>query len=107
MEYLQGGDLLHYIGSKGRLSESQSALFFKQIVEAICYYQSKGVTHRDLKPENILLSCEAKKDDLQSEITLKIVDFGLSNLNETFEDLLLKTPCGSPCYAAPEVIYVI
>ena len=34
---------------------------------------------------------------------IKIIDFGLSN---TFDgpDALLRTACGSPCYAAPEMI---
>jgi 5'-AMP-activated protein kinase catalytic alpha subunit len=49
--------------------------------------------HRDLKPENLLL-------DHQDSI--KIVDFGLSNTYKEGE--LLKTACGSPCYAAPEMI---
>jgi len=47
-----------------------------------------------LKPENLLLDFDK---------TLKIVDFGLSNLYEPPEGLL-KTACGSPCYAAPEMI---
>lgn len=50
--------------------------------------------HRDLKPENLLLDYDK---------TLKIVDFGLSNLYE-YPQGLLKTACGSPCYAAPEMI---
>lgn len=49
--------------------------------------------HRDLKPENLLLD---------SGNTIKIVDFGLSNTYKPEE--LLKTACGSPCYAAPEMI---
>jgi 5'-AMP-activated protein kinase catalytic alpha subunit len=49
--------------------------------------------HRDLKPENLLLD---------HECNIKIVDFGLSNTYE--EDETLKTACGSPCYAAPEMI---
>ena len=52
-----------------------------------------GIVHRDLKPENLLLDHEKN---------IKLVDFGLSN---TFKpDQLLKTACGSPCYAAPEMI---
>ena len=46
-----------------------------------------------MKPENLLL------DDQNN---IKIVDFGLSN---TYTDNnTLKTACGSPCYAAPEMI---
>jgi len=52
-----------------------------------------NIVHRDLKPENLLLD-ENKN--------IKIVDFGLSN---TFsQNEMLKTACGSPCYAAPEMI---
>jgi 5'-AMP-activated protein kinase catalytic alpha subunit len=46
-----------------------------------------------LKPESLLL------DDQNN---IKIVDFGLSNTYKQGE--LLKTACGSPCYAAPEMI---
>lgn len=52
---------------------------------------AQKVVHRDLKPENLLLN---RSKDLQ------IADFGLSN---KYEDLL-KTACGSPCYAPPEMI---
>ena len=46
-----------------------------------------------MKPENLLL--DSKKN-------IKIVDFGLSNIYE--EGAKLKTACGSPCYAAPEMV---
>jgi len=52
-----------------------------------------GIVHRDLKPENLLF--DGNKNIL-------IVDFGLSNLYKPGS--LLKTACGSPCYAAPEMI---
>jgi len=58
------------------------------------YLHSKSIAHRDLKPENLLLDADKK--------TIKIVDFGLSNLFENGETLI--TACGSPCYAAPEMI---
>lgn len=51
------------------------------------------MVHRDLKPENLLLD---------SNYNIKIVDFGLSNIYK--ENEKLKTACGSPCYAAPEMV---
>jgi len=49
--------------------------------------------YRDLKPENILL------DHIKN---VKIVDFNLSNTCK--EGQALTTACGSPCYAAPEIL---
>ena len=46
-----------------------------------------------MKPENLLLDYDKG---------IKLVDFGLSNTYKNGE--LLKTACGSPCYAAPEMI---
>jgi 5'-AMP-activated protein kinase catalytic alpha subunit len=59
------------------------------LINGIEYIHKKGVCHRDLKPENLLLTEKNK---------LKIIDFGLSNY---FNDNLLETPFGSPCYASP------
>jgi 5'-AMP-activated protein kinase catalytic alpha subunit len=61
-------------------------------MSAINYIHTLGICHRDLKPENLLIDYDG---------CLKMVDFGLSNMYEQGE--LLKTACGSPCYAAPEV----
>jgi len=63
------------------------------LIAGINYIHTQGICHRDLKPENLLLDYDN---------SLKIVDFGLSNVYE--KGGLLKTACGSPCYAAPEVI---
>ena len=93
MEYACGGELFDYIVARSRLKEQQACLFFQQLLSGIEYLQRVGVVHRDLKPENLLLD-ENKN--------LKIVDFGLSNLYRAEETL--KTACGSPCYAAPEMI---
>ena len=93
MEYACGGELFDYIVRKDRLSEKEACRFYNQIASGIEFLHSKGIAHRDLKPENLLLD---------KQKNLKIVDFGLSNTYKPEETL--KTACGSPCYAAPEMI---
>lgn len=93
MEFVPGGELFEYIESVGRLEEVEACRIFQQVVSAIEYLHSQNIAHRDLKPENILL--DFKKD-------VKIIDFGLSNLFKDGEKL--RTSCGSPCYAPPEMI---
>ena len=93
MEYIPGQELFDYITYKKRLDEIESCKFFQQIISGIEYLSKTRVAHRDLKPENLLL--DSKK-------TIKIVDFGLSNTY--YENELLSTACGSPCYAAPEIL---
>ena len=93
MEYASGGELFDHIVAKTRLDDKEACFFFQQIVSGIEYIHKLGVAHRDLKPENLLLDCNKN---------IKIVDFGLSNTYKAGE--LLQTACGSPCYAAPEMI---
>lgn len=93
MEFSAGGELFDYIVKHQRLSEKQACKFYQELISGIEYLHKSGVCHRDLKPENLLLDYDK---------TLKIVDFGLSNMYERGETL--KTACGSPCYAAPEMI---
>ena len=95
MEYCEGGELFNYIVEKKRLSEKESAFYYFQIINGLEYIHSLGIVHRDLKPENLLLT----KDHL-----LKIIDFGLSNYFSENQTELLSTPCGSPCYASPEMV---
>jgi 5'-AMP-activated protein kinase, catalytic alpha subunit len=93
MEYACGGELFDYIVQRDKLTEKEASKFYAQILHGIEYLHSKGIAHRDLKPENLLLDSQKR---------LKIVDFGLSNSYQ--EGQTLKTACGSPCYAAPEMI---
>ncbi|KAK9448531.1 kinase-like domain-containing protein, partial [Limtongia smithiae] len=92
-EYVNGGQMLDYIISHGRLKEKQARKFARQIASAIDYCHHNSVVHRDLKIENILIS---KSGDI------KIIDFGLSNLYSPKS--LLKTFCGSLYFAAPELL---
>jgi|TARA_B110000285_G_scaffold183275_1_gene207374 5'-AMP-activated protein kinase, catalytic alpha subunit len=93
MEYCSGGELFQHIVKNRRLKEEEAAKMYQQIISGIEYIHKLGIVHRDLKPENLLLD---------HNNCIKIVDFGLSNLYKQGERL--KTACGSPCYAAPEMI---
>ena len=95
MEYCSKGELFDLIVKESHFSEEKSALFFYQIISGVEYIHSKKICHRDLKPENLLLN---------SDEELKIIDFGLSNYKTKENNYVLKTPCGSPCYASPEMI---
>ncbi|KAK2577425.1 hypothetical protein KPH14_003532 [Odynerus spinipes] len=95
IEYCSGGELFDHIVERNRLTESESRKFFRQIVSAVAYLHSLGYAHRDLKPENILLD----KDE-----NLKLIDFGLCAKPKSGMQSHLYTSCGSPTYAAPELI---
>lgn len=95
MEYVKGGELFAKV-AKGKLKEDLARKYFQQLVSAVDFCHSRGVSHRDLKPENLLL--DDNKD-------LKVSDFGLSALPEQlWNDGLLHTRCGTPAYVAPEVL---
>lgn len=91
LEYAKQGELFDYLISNRTIPEDQALDFFRQIILAIEYLHHFGICHRDLKPENILLdSC----------FRIKIADFGFARWTKNVAD----TSCGSPHYAAPEVI---
>ena len=94
-EYIPGKELLNYIEKNDNLSEKDICKIYQQLISGIEYMHEMGIAHRDLKLENILLN--HKKD-------IKIIDFGLSNSYDKNADELLHSSCGSPCYAAPEMI---
>ncbi|XP_062333825.1 maternal embryonic leucine zipper kinase isoform X1 [Osmerus eperlanus] len=95
LEYCPGGELFDYIIAKDRLSEDETRVFFRQIVSALAYVHSQGYAHRDLKPENLLID---------ENHNLKLIDFGLCAKPKGGLGYELMTCCGSPAYAAPELI---
>ena len=92
-EYASGKELLAHIISKRKLNEPEACKYFQQIISGIEYMHRMGIAHRDMKPDNLLIT-------FTNEI--KIVDFGLSNVYK--KGTFLSTACGSPCYAAPEML---
>jgi serine/threonine-protein kinase HSL1 (negative regulator of Swe1 kinase) len=93
MEYASGGELFDYVTSQRRLPEQEAVRLFRQIIAALSSCHRFNVCHRDLKPENLLI------DDKQN---IKLADFGMAALQP--EGRWLSTSCGSPHYAAPEII---
>lgn len=93
MEYASRGELYDYVQERRRLPETEARGLFRQITSAVHYCHKNGVVHRDLKLENILLD---------KDLNVKLADFGLSN--NFLKGTLLQTYCGSPLYAAPEIV---
>ena len=91
MEYVEGGELFNYIVEHEKLEEKEASFFFAQLIYGIKEIHKQKICHRDMKPENLLLA---------NNNLIKIIDFGLSNEYTDY----LTTQCGSPCYAAPEMI---
>jgi 5'-AMP-activated protein kinase catalytic alpha subunit len=92
-EFVSGGDLYSLLERKGRIPEAEARYYFQQLISALEYCHRQAIVHRDLKPENLLL------DDSS---VIKIADFGLAT---QFRDgLYCLSSCGSPNYAAPEVV---
>lgn len=95
LEYVQGGELFEYLCEKGRLPTAEALGYFQQIIGAVDYCHRFNIAHRDLKPENILLD---------QDHNVKIADFGMAAWQaNSVDDGMLRTSCGSPHYAAPEI----
>ncbi|KRJ99977.1 uncharacterized protein LOC6531042 isoform X1 [Drosophila yakuba] len=91
-EYAPNGEIFDHLVANGRMKEPEAARVFTQLVSAVHYCHLRGVVHRDLKAENVLLD---------KDMNIKLADFGFSNYYD--EGATLRTWCGSPPYAAPEV----
>ncbi|CXI43513.1 calcium-dependent protein kinase 7 [Plasmodium berghei] len=96
MELVKGGELYDFLLSETRLSEIHANKIISQLIKTVAYLHKCGIIHRDIKPENILLTDKSK------DAQIKLTDFGLSTLCAPNE--LLKEPCGTLAYVAPEVI---
>lgn len=95
LEYAPGGELFDYILQHKHLKEDFARRLFAQLVSGVDYMHSKGYVHRDLKLENLLL-------DKHKNIIIS--DFGFVNCFSSRRGDFMKTSCGSPCYAAPELV---
>lgn len=94
LEYVEGGELFDYVQNNAPLPEEEAVRLFRQIIAGLGFCHRFNICHRDLKPENILLD---------GWHNVKIADFGMAALQPAGH--WLNTSCGSPHYAAPEIIY--
>ncbi|XP_017332476.1 ribosomal protein S6 kinase alpha-5 [Ictalurus punctatus] len=97
LELLRGGELLERIRRKQHFSETEASRIMRRLVSAVSHMHDVGVVHRDLKPENLLFTDESESSEI------KVIDFGFARLKPP-DNQLLKTPCFTLQYAAPEIL---
>ncbi|KAI2852789.1 hypothetical protein CBS147321_4246 [Aspergillus niger] len=93
LEFVEGGELFDYVSENAPLREEEAVRIFCQIIAGLGYCHRFNICHRDLKPENILLDGQGN---------VKLADFGMAALQPSHR--WLDTSCGSPHYAAPEIV---
>jgi len=100
MELCSGGELRDVLDRRpSACTEAEARPIFGQVMDAVCYMHSQGIAHRDLKLENFLLQ---EQQEVLSMCAVKMIDFGFAT-RFTAGEKSLRTICGSPVYAAPEV----
>jgi serine/threonine-protein kinase len=92
MEYLQGQNLDEVLDT-GRLSFEEKIKILAKVLEALHHAHGLDVVHRDIKPSNI---------HLQSDGTIKLMDFGLARMLEADTLTGSGNMLGTPHYASPE-----
>ncbi|XP_043830102.1 serine/threonine-protein kinase 17A isoform X1 [Dromiciops gliroides] len=98
LEYAAGGEIFDQCVAEREeaFKEKDVQRLMRQILEGVSFLHAHNVVHLDLKPQNILLTSESPLGDI------KIVDFGLSRMMESSEEL--REIMGTPEYVAPEIL---
>jgi protein-serine/threonine kinase len=126
MEYASGGELFDHILNNRYLKDNSARRLFAQLVSGVGYLHKKGIVHRDLKLENLLLDRNRNiiitdfgfantfdpSDELGEEIEYNLTNkefvkrmrLDKPNAKGMRRGDLMQTSCGSPCYAAPELV---
>ncbi|RMX91751.1 hypothetical protein D0868_13810 [Hortaea werneckii] len=126
LEYASGGELFDFILNQRYLKDPAARRLFAQLVSGVGYLHKKGIVHRDLKLENLLLDRNRNiiitdfgfantfnpADELGEDVERRIQDKDYvkrERLDQIGPDNhrrgdLMQTSCGSPCYAAPELV---
>ncbi|XP_053305311.1 serine/threonine-protein kinase 33 [Spea bombifrons] len=105
MEFCESGELREILLRKKRFSEAETRHVIHSLASAIAYLHKKDIVHRDLKLENILVKSSEKADTEETQLNIKVTDFGLAvQKGGVGSENMLQSTCGTPIYMAPEVI---
>ena len=116
LEYVPGGPLYDPKKYDGKgMGEDLARKYFRSTLAGLAYLHAAGIIHRDLKPDNLLKHADG---------TVKICDFGVSELFETNEGPVspgtpavpspgttgddpaprtVRAAVGTPAFLAPEI----
>lgn len=93
LEYIQGQNFKDAFEDICRYEYAQKLELMEQVVEGLEYLHKKNIVHRDLKPSNLMFD----KDG-----TVKIIDFGISRLQDTFYNDYTLSGFATKNYSSPE-----
>jgi eukaryotic-like serine/threonine-protein kinase len=94
MEFVEGTTLEKLPGARPMLV-TDAINYSTQVLAALTYAHSKGVTHRDIKPANIMIT---------SHGLVKLMDFGIAKSNTDHQLTRPGTTVGSLYYMSPEQV---
>lgn len=96
-EYVEGKTLKQHILERGRFKYFTAVQIALRILSGLQHAHQNNVIHRDIKPQNILIDTEGH---------VKVSDFGIARVANSFTIANSNTVMGSVHYASPEQMAV-
>lgn len=96
MPLLSGSELFDAVVDQRHLSELQSRIIFRQMVEGLQSLHRQGIAHQDMSLENILYDARTQR--------AVIIDFGLAIQCHSKSEPVINTRSGKLFYMSPEVM---
>jgi len=94
MEFVEG-TTLETVASQTRIPLDGVLEYASQVLSALSYAHSRGVTHRDIKPANVMIT---------SHGLAKLMDFGIAKSTNDLQLTRPGTTMGSVYYMSPEQV---